>query len=767
MIVIEKPMETGQSRRKVWCNLNDLTLISEDTYQFKSLPQDALGYGSIVYVIDSPGLVCYYDNTNGHLLKKEIGSGGGGGGESTSFLTYNLDGNDVFQRALDSSSASYTFTNKNFADAIRKAASEQKILIIQNCRLSIGETTNNLVTLVANPCSSSSDSDAIVFGSLDSTVIVDYFKESFVTPFTITTGSGSASSVTIKIKENNVSNNIIKITYNDLYNLVISSQLIPGMFYRITDYVTKIIGSMNLSSVTGTSGYLHFGKSAEHPFDIIVQATGRSTLNENAKAILHVGDTYFEYSNLDAWELKYDIRNNREKYTWADPDNGKGVIWWMKDEFGNEAGYDFKNVLSLRYALKLANSTPDYTPTDSGLVYNASTQPNRYGSPYHVAFALMNYMREQRYINPFNYKYKLSDAVANYDFTVGYGILQTTGAPEIDTEYLDMYNADLYYTFDYFDGNHYDASLNNYDSKIICQNNIITQEKDMVITTAIKEYNHQGLGWNVFETNSIYSSSKEKLIISDNCFDELNFSNTFGNNCYNNKFGSSCYGNIFGNDCYDIAFSSSCYLNMMGNDNFGINFGNLCANNSFGRSCYNTTLGETCLRNTLLNNCNRNIFLSGCADNTLCNNCHGNKLEFICHNNILEHGCNYNTIQVGSYNNTLDHDCHDIVLGNKNYSNVFGNGCEYITLGAECSEINFPAVARYITTIGNVDEIDLGAQVQAAMTFEPKYLINYTSYSSNATFIIKNGYNTETAMSTTDGGQTWTAESTSANGVSF
>ena len=53
MIVIEKPMETGQSRRIVWCNLNDLTLISEDTYQFKSLPQDALGYGSIVYVIES------------------------------------------------------------------------------------------------------------------------------------------------------------------------------------------------------------------------------------------------------------------------------------------------------------------------------------------------------------------------------------------------------------------------------------------------------------------------------------------------------------------------------------------------------------------------------------------------------------------------------------------------------------------------------------------------------------------------------------------
>lgn len=762
MIVIEKPMETGQPRRIVWCNLSDLTLISEDTYQFKSLSQDSLGYGSIVYVIDSPGLVCYYDNTNGYLFKKEIGSGGGG--ESDSFLTYNLDGSDVFQRALNSS-LSYNFTNRDFADAIRKAVSEQKILIIQNCRLSVGETTNNLVTLVANPCAPSGASNATMFGSLDSTFIIDNFKESFVTPFTIATSSTVVSTVIIKIKENNISNKIIEITHNDLLNLKISSELIPGMFYRITDYVTKVTGSMDLSSVAGTTAYLHFGKSAEHPFDIIVQATGQNTLNENAKAVLHGGDTYFEYSNLDAWELKYDIHNDQTKYIWADPDNGKGVIWWMKDEFGNEAGYDFKNVLSLRYALRLANSTADYTPTDSGLVYNASSQPNRYGSPYHVALSLMNYMTEGRYINPFYYNYKASEA-ANYDFAVGYSILQTATISEIDTEFLNTFNADLYYTFDYFDGtDHHDISLNHIDD-IICQNNIITQEKDMAVVTVLGTYSHQGIGWNVFETNNVYFYSG-KLNVSDNYFNELNYSNTFGNNCYNNNFGSTCYGNIFGNDCYDITFSSGCCLNMMGNANCGIKFGNDCEINSFGMSCYNTMLGEGCSNNTLLNSCNRNIFLSGCTNNTFCANCNDNKLEFICTGNIFEDRCDYNTIQVGSYNNTLDHDCHNIILSGNNYGNVFGNGCGYITLGADCSENNFPATARYITTIGNVDEIDLSAQAQTAMTFEPKFLVNYTSYSSRATFIIKNGYNTETAMSTIDGGQTWTAESTSANGVSF
>ena len=54
-------------------------------------------------------------------------------------------------------------------------------------------------------------------------------------------------------------------------------------------------------------------QSAGHPFDIIVLATDVNTLNENAKAIKHEGDTYFANSNLDAWEIKYDLDNDTSK----------------------------------------------------------------------------------------------------------------------------------------------------------------------------------------------------------------------------------------------------------------------------------------------------------------------------------------------------------------------------------------------------------------------------------------------------------------------
>jgi hypothetical protein len=40
--------------------------------------------------------------------------------------------------------------------------------------------------------------------------------------------------------------------------------------------------------------------------------------------------------------IYYDINNDKNKYEWAS-DQGTGVIFYMKDEFGNEACFDFKN----------------------------------------------------------------------------------------------------------------------------------------------------------------------------------------------------------------------------------------------------------------------------------------------------------------------------------------------------------------------------------------------------------------------------------------
>lgn len=144
---------------------------------------------------------------------------------------------------------------------------------------------------------------------------------------------------------------IYNTTYADLVAARSGGTLVGGAFYRITDYVTKINGTYDISSMAGSAAYVHYAKSAEHPFDIIVQALSNNELSENASAIQHAGDTYFANSSLAVWQLKYTVENNPLLYAWADATNGKGVIYYMKDEFGNECHYDFKNIQYIAYAI--------------------------------------------------------------------------------------------------------------------------------------------------------------------------------------------------------------------------------------------------------------------------------------------------------------------------------------------------------------------------------------------------------------------------------
>ena len=119
-------------------------------------------------------------------------------------------------------------------------------------------------------------------------------------------------------------------TWSALKTLRDGGNLTPGQLYRITDYTCT-------TTQTNT-------QSAGHVFDVIVLALSESTLSETAWADHHEGDTYFSNCKLEAWELKYCLSNDTTRFKWADSTNGKGVIYWMKDEWNNECSYDFKNI---------------------------------------------------------------------------------------------------------------------------------------------------------------------------------------------------------------------------------------------------------------------------------------------------------------------------------------------------------------------------------------------------------------------------------------
>lgn len=152
----------------------------------------------------------------------------------------------------------------------------------------------------------------------------------------------------------------ISTTYAELKSLKDSSGLAIGQKYRITDFVS-------IFDKTGIS-------SANHPFDLIIEANSNNSFSETAIAIQHVGDNYFANQNLSAWQVSYCFDNDTTRFPQASS-SGKGFIYYLKDEYGNEACYDFKNVL-----FELSNTDYDFV-TETIQAYTFSTFVSSMASP--------------------------------------------------------------------------------------------------------------------------------------------------------------------------------------------------------------------------------------------------------------------------------------------------------------------------------------------------------------------------------------------------
>ena len=407
------------------------------------------------------------------------------------------------------------------------------------------------------------------------------------------------------------SKSMVEITWSNLKSLRDSSGLTPGMQYRITDYNTTTVQANT--------------QAAGHQFDIIVVADDNHTLNENARAIRHSGDTYFSGATLEAWELKYDIDNDTTKYAWADSGaTGHGVIYWMKDEWNNECPYDFKNIQFARWE-----------------------QTNPVGYIFDEG--------EYAYVQDSDQSW-----VSNYNLKAGFYSLDGNSNDVwlFHDEDLSEYKKEISYTvsstpaYCYTFGRGLDTSLGK-----------------KVYDNVIKEYYNS----NKLQLNNIVFL---QTTLSQNCY-----SNTFGNGCNSNTFGNDCNSNTFGNSCNSNTFGNSCGPNTFGNDcrsnTFGNScgpntFGNSCNSNTFGYGCYSNTFGNDCSSNTFGNDCNFNTFGNYYVSNTFGNSCYSNTFGYDCESNTFGDGCESNTFGNGCYSNTFGNDCN---------FNTFGNSCNYNTFG--------------------------------------------------------------------------------------
>ena len=348
----------------------------------------------------------------------------------------------------------------------------------------------------------------------------------------------------------------VEKTWAELKALRDEAGLSPGTYYRITDYVATTTQENT--------------RSAGHAFDIIVIATAPDTLSEDALAILHEGDTYFSGAGarLGAWSLKYCL-DNSPRFAWADAENGKGVIWWMRDEWGNEAPYDFKNIQFKRFPINgFSDNFKGNDEVKAALLYDPDDNPLYFGTTDVYGSEVPSGVEIGE------------DGIWAYTFT-GVDTSSSLESPE----YYDMSSI------------HKSLSQETIDA---CEDDGCGADtEDRVNGNVIKPRCEE------FFEDDLYF--KGRFVLNN-----IVFFGRYYDNGYDEGYSVAvCYANVFGAECRDCTFGNNCFQN---------SFGNSCYSNTFGNSCYNNTFGNYFRNNTFGNGCNYNTFGNDCYQNTFGNN---------------------------------------------------------------------------------------------------------------------------------------------------
>lgn len=373
-------------------------------------------------------------------------------------------------------------------------------------------------------------------------------------------------------------------------------------------------------------------------------ATEDNIVNSKCQLTADEYTSYFNNCNLNAWELKYCLANDTNRFDWANS-SGKGVIYYMKDEFDNEAPYDFKNIL--------INGKYTFNYQINGANYDGSV---KYGN------------------RCFGNKL-CSDATAE----------TSTNKPGLPKIVFNNTSESAICKFNIFSNNAWNISFGNgcYYNEFIgkCEN--ISLGNDCFM--------------NVFHEDC-----------TDNTLYDGCTNNIFGNSCTNNTLGFRCSHNNFGNNCsnnnfYEAEGSSN---NTFGNYCSGNIFKTDCSFNKFGDNCQSNTL-RNCSNNIFGYNCTNNIFANGCSSNKLGSNCTSNKFGTNCNFNELSDSCTENII--GCTSNWTFPDNISQVSEGECTNNVFGYKCTKICLRPNCSYNIFGSCCGiYINTANNsIDNIGM------------------------------------------------------------
>jgi hypothetical protein len=266
--------------------------------------------------------------------------------------------------------------------------------------------------------------------------------------------------------------------------------------------------------------------------------------------------------NMNAWELKYCLDNDKDLFDWAETD-GKGVIYYLKDEFGNEAPYDFKNAMFRRYQVSTVSDT----------ILNGLRNMYLYQDGYYALTRNNN--------SKYWYTFASSDGASDgslfgectYNVIFPYIYLSPKGKNIRGINNIVLQNA-----------NRNNLGHNCYDITILtsADGNVFDGSSSDICGASFARSTFRDNARMVtlyMTTRSIYGVSGQSIMGQsvDGC--------ECGNACSNINFGLYNSSLKLGSSCSSITFGQWCYSVDVLNGSTNITFGNYCSYITIGKVC--------------------------------------------------------------------------------------------------------------------------------------------------------------------------------------
>ena len=431
----------------------------------------------------------------------------------------------------------------------------------------------------------------------------------------------------------------------------------------------------------------------------------------------------FINNNLSAWELKYSIENTSNIVNWVKSD-GKGHIYYMKDEFGNECNYDFKNIRYGNYYTfdyEIDGKHIDGSSVYGNLCYNNVISMDVSGANGKLGFAKIYFK------NTNNSAQCHSNRILHDNWQITFGNNCYDNYIGEKSQFITIGN-------------------NCHHNIIKCNSQYITLNNDCYSNTV--DIGCESINFGERCNHNIVNCNSKNITLNNDCysntigigcetitFGERCRNNILNDGCLRNTFDSQCIANILDNDCNDNTFGLQCCDNKLGRLSNNNSFGAGCSNNIFGNNCIHNKFGANCSLNTLGNNCEYNEFLSNCSENMFseycslnkfgsqCNKnifelrCYSNEFGTNCYSNVFNINCNSNNFGADCFNNRfgidcknnlLTSNCHSNTFGNYCWDNKFGNGVFANTFGIDCSDIQIITAANSTTLLQFVRNFKFG-----------------------------------------------------------